>query len=643
MKIQRTKMWKKDMVNKENKNCFAQWLGTLSKWELLELALTAVLLLVSFLVFYYTDYSDTLDNAVLLAESIVNGQFTEFYGYSAANASVYTTYTADYPLLMYLIFLMWNLPTVIAHLITGFDYMASMTALLWCKALIGLALLAVFVVLRKLVALYREEEHIQNLVGILFLAGSCTILPSMVMVQYDIFSIFFMLLGIYYYLKADEKKFLLFFAIAIPLKTFAIFVFLPLILLREKSVIRIGIKTLLVFALQLLGELPFLGDPYYRICMDSQNGDAMKLLLESSVRVAEYDINLFLIGFLVVCVLCYLYKPIAEDQKRDLYTGLYACLAGMASLLLFIDARAYWIILLVPFLLPVIFFDRERSKTNLLLFLVSTTAYSVYSLIDFWAYSYQELVSRLFLPRVVQLPDLSVRRYVSIGGFFVYHGLDRYAAVMYSIFFVGIVLILIVNFPGKSALEKWKDEKQDKAGNIFDVVWPGLMQIGITFGLIFLLLYANLAESGTWVYRSLDEETVYGADVMQGNVLTQEFVVDEDADVELLTFRTYHTNGRRYNRGAARITLEDAVSNQILVEELVGIALVESDREYDLKIGDVRLESGHPYRVRVEGLPGKQGQETEFCFAQTAVLLDESRPLLVNGKPQNGNLALRIR
>lgn len=608
-----------------------------TKLEWLELGLSAVLLLISYLVFYYTDYSDTLDNTVLLAEAITKGKFTEFYGYSAANASPQTTYTADYPLLMYLIFLVWNLPTVMAHLITGFDYMGSAAALLWAKALIGLALPATYVVLNKIMALYRKEKAARNLAGILFLAGSCTVLPSMVMVQYDIFSIFFMLLGIYYYLKGDEKRFLLFFAIAIPLKTFAVFIFLPLLLLREKSVIKIGLKTVLVFVIQFLGELPFLGDPYYQICMDSQNGDAMKLLLESSVSVAEYELNLFLIAFLAVCVGCYLYNPKKEGEERTLYMALYGSLAAMASLLLFIDTRAYWIILLVPFLLLVVFFHGEKGKTNLLLFLVSTTAYSLYSMIDFWAYSYQGLVNRLMLPRVAVIPAWEVATYGNMASFFAYHDLSKYANVLYSIFVVGVVLLLAVNFPGRAAVQGWKEKGFQTEW------WPGLLQIGISFGLIFLLLYANLATSGPWLHRSLDEETVYGADVMAGNTLCQEIVVSEDSEAELITFRTYHTNGRRYNRGAARITLEDAATGQILAEEWVGIALVQSDVEYDLEIDKVDLEAGHSYYVRIEGLPGAHDQETVFCFAQTAALVDPERPLLVNGVAQEGNLAIRIR
>lgn len=608
-----------------------------TKWEWLELALTGALLLIAFLVFYYTDYSDTLDNTVLLAESIVNGEFTNFYQYSVGHASPNTTYTADYPLFLYLIFLIWNLPTVIAHLVTGFDYMASVKALLWCKALIGLALLGSVIVLRKLIGLYRREGRAVNLASVLFLAGSCTVLPSMVMVQYDIFSIFFMLLGIYYYLKGDEKRFLLFFAAALPLKTFALFVFLPLLLLREKSILKIAGKTLLICSIQILGSLPFLKDPYYQICMDSQNGDALKLLLESGISVARYEINLFVISFLVVCVCCYLYQPKEDGEERRIQVPLYACLAAMASLLLFIDTRAYWIILLVPFLILVAFFDGARSKANVLLLIVSTTAYSVYSLMDFWAYSYQGLVNRLALPKVAVFPAWETLKYGNVQGFFSYYNLIRYADVLYSVFAVGVILLLAVNFPGKAAVKSWKEKEYRTEW------WPGFLQIGVSYALVFLLLYVNFAQSGPYLYRSLDKETVYGADVMRGNVLSQEIIAPADGEAELLTFRTHHTNGRRYNRGAAKISLEDGKTGQVLMEELVGIALIQSDQEYDLRFDQVQLEAGHPYIVRVEGIPGKQGQETELCFAETAELVDRERPLLVNGKPQERNLAIRLK
>ena len=62
-----------------------------------------------------------------------------------------------------------------------------------------------------------------------------------------------------------------------------------------------------------------------------------------------------------------------------------------------------------------------------------------------------------------------------------------------------------------------------------------------------------------------------------------------------------------------------------------------------MKLRGVKLEDGHPYCVRVEDLRGKQEQETEFCFAQTVRRMDEYRPLLVNRKEHEGNMALRIR
>ena len=57
---------------------------TASKW----LWITAVIF-VCFAVFHYYDYADTLDNAIMLGESILDGKFTQYYSYAAENAIMF--------------------------------------------------------------------------------------------------------------------------------------------------------------------------------------------------------------------------------------------------------------------------------------------------------------------------------------------------------------------------------------------------------------------------------------------------------------------------------------------------------------------------------------------------------------------------
>ena len=79
----------------------------------------AAVVAVAYLVFHYTDYTDTLDNAVMLAECIAQGNVLDYYHYAAVNAHPDTVYSANYNIALYLVFLVWNLPTVILHLTSG--------------------------------------------------------------------------------------------------------------------------------------------------------------------------------------------------------------------------------------------------------------------------------------------------------------------------------------------------------------------------------------------------------------------------------------------------------------------------------------------------------------------------------------------
>ena len=87
--------------------------------------LVILLLLSSLVIFYYTDFSDTLDNSVMLFEVIEKGKILSFYKYAAENAHFNTVYTANYNIFLYFIFMIWNLPTILINRLNPFDYMNS--------------------------------------------------------------------------------------------------------------------------------------------------------------------------------------------------------------------------------------------------------------------------------------------------------------------------------------------------------------------------------------------------------------------------------------------------------------------------------------------------------------------------------------
>ncbi|MBQ7827053.1 MAG: hypothetical protein IJ386_02175, partial [Clostridia bacterium] len=307
-----------------------------------------IAILLSYLVFWYSDIGDTLDNGVLLAESIVNGKFLEYYEYASVNSSVYSVYPANYNILLYAVFAIWNLPTVILHITSDFDYMVSTGAMLWCKAIIPVALLGVALVVKKVTERLGGSDEDGTVAAFLSISSLCVMVPALVASQYDCIALLFMLLGILFYSKGKTVPFILMFAIAVPLKLFAIFIFIPLLLIRFKNVLHLLVMLVSVMIPSFFLELPFKGEPYFEAALGSPNGDAIELIGGANVKVGELKINLFFVAYIVICFICYLIRD--KDNITETRLGVYFSFAVFAAFCILIPIRSYWIILFTPFL-----------------------------------------------------------------------------------------------------------------------------------------------------------------------------------------------------------------------------------------------------------------------------------------------------
>ena len=103
-----------------------------------------------------------------------------------------------------------------------------------------------------------------------FLIFPMGVFSQFIFSQYDIFTVFFIVLGFWLYLRGKLWKTALMFGIAATFKYHAILYFLALILLKEKK-IRNLIKYTVVMALPLLVEIvPNLGsEAFRRMCSGS--------------------------------------------------------------------------------------------------------------------------------------------------------------------------------------------------------------------------------------------------------------------------------------------------------------------------------------------------------------------------------------
>ena len=415
--------------------------------------------------FYYSDFMDTLDNSVMLAESIIKGEFRNFYQYAAEHAHPNTVYAANYNIIMYLIFMVWNFPTVLMHLFTGADYMNNLFAIFWCKGLICAGIAACAVAVKKIVEEFTRDKTDVRTAAFMFLASTATLLSAFIAVQYDCIMLALVLWGIWLYAKEDKRKALILFSLAVPLKMLALFAVIPVILVYEKKILRAVVLVLITMIPQTVAMLPFLSEKTCQMAIRSQNSDAGDLLLNGA-KVG--NINLFLLLFAVVCIVCYVSRnekiiegsakywkktennPIggkeAGNNTDALYLAVFACFIVFGGFCVLTSIRSYWLILFVPFMEILLFARKDYRFVCLLLELGSGLTGSLYYLIHHHIYSMDGFTQKLFL-RIFALPEGMEERYGSVRKMLDSIGMLKYEDVLLTAAVACLVCFTVYRMP----------------------------------------------------------------------------------------------------------------------------------------------------------------------------------------------------
>ncbi len=431
----------------------------LSKWLTLErkgervlltgevtlgIALCVAAYIAAYNIFWYADLGDTLDNAVMLVESMVSGKFIHYYAYASVHAQTTTVYPANYEIVLYLLFAIWNLPTVLLHLLGNFDYMHSITALLWCKLLPMLSLGGVAVLTYMISKRVFQGTRLQGgTAALLLLTSSIAFFPTMIALQYDCLMLLVAMLGLWYYLQRRTGWFLFWFSLAIPMKGFALLLLPPLICLAEKRPHRVLLQFTIACLPLLLCKLMFAGDFYYQMAIQSQNRDALNLLLGSGFAVGKLFVNPFILIYAGICFFCCLKRT----EGRDLsYLALYVCAAVFTAFVALVSIRSYWAVLCAPFLAILI---SQRHDQLVPLALVETVAGflgTVYYLGKHWIYNQVTLVNSLCLQNL-PLWKKGCFRYEGFADFLQAQGLAVLLPAMYALFVGGLAIILYLTRP----------------------------------------------------------------------------------------------------------------------------------------------------------------------------------------------------
>lgn len=307
-----------------------------------------------FCIYTYTDIIITTQDGIAVWYAIFDeGSISRFY------MTPYPFRDGIYPaydFFIYIIFAIWDLPLYIYEKIAKSSFGDIYILVLYAKSI---CLFFLVLCANKLYNLaYRVTGDGKKAGWSCFsFIFSVTVFQAVVIIcGYDVISLFFTLCGIYAYLEKRDKKFVFYFSCAIACKMFALWIFIPLLLLRYKKVWKVIIGFLGGIGLMVLPKLYF---------MFSQAASGVQTLIEKeSTLVSTNAVNyisrylwsseapvatifmpwLFFFLF-ILWVWCWFNKKELSDK-----TIIYVCLIGMSIFMLTCYTHPQWMILVMPYI-----------------------------------------------------------------------------------------------------------------------------------------------------------------------------------------------------------------------------------------------------------------------------------------------------
>lgn len=333
----------------------------------------AISLSLCFLLFKQSDLTHTNSSSF----AYLYGHFWDFYDYNNSRMG-----DNNYLPIFYWFFALWNIPLKLLGLIPEVTsdtwIMATPIQTIWSKLLLVIFFFSSVRLLGKIAeqicASIPLSQTSQS--GLapeqVFATAPIAIFAVFIFGGYDIFTVFFMLLGIHAYFAKNFKSFVFYFSVAISFKYFAALIYLPLVLLIEKRLIYLvlygllGIAiTAIQFALYWHSDI-FLGK-IFGLVGAKATGNAV------SIRFILANV-----AYGVMCLYLYFSKlDITADPQGWFRRTIFACIFSYALFFSWVLWHPQWIILITPFI-ALSYLWIQHQKTMLCIEILGYLGFAVY-------------------------------------------------------------------------------------------------------------------------------------------------------------------------------------------------------------------------------------------------------------------------
>jgi len=567
----------------------------LSGWDYVLFALIAV---ICFFSFQHGDILHTAGSSF----GYLDGHFFDFYDYNT-QYDIWDSYMPS----SYWMFAVWNIPLKLFGIVKHPTQEVSRAVLMWYKLLpVTLYMISGYFIYKICMEIGMGSKK-SKICTYAFYTTPIGFFSQFIFGQYDVFTLFFMLIGIYYYFKGKDKLFLLFFSFSVPFKYFSLLIFIPLLLLKEKNVWKV-IRSMVLVMVPYVAELLL----YYpsEVFRDYVLGfQATNYIFEATIDLTEYSISYTIVLFALICAWAYF----TNVQGRTDWAEWAFFLSGLSIFVAFGISRWHpqWLLMGMPFLLISAFLHKD-TKIWMILDILLMLVFSIY-VVNYWKDRVDQfLMSNALFKNIYQ--EYHVGSKITMRSIYKITDMNLIMSM-----FSGLMLIMTIFKHPKQCL-------RDVSSNINHCIgWIRarfLLGTGIFVIPAFICLIVSVMPP--YVTTNTGNPTV-GAGLITSNTVMEQHFIAKKNKVDYITFRvgTY----KRTNTSHLVVRLKDGRTEEILAEKIFDVSgFGDNDwQRFDCK--NATVTPGKSYYVEFSAPDANEGNsitlyrtlegEEQFgCFAE---------------------------
>lgn len=438
-------------------------------------------LFIPFLSFCYIDTVSILYHEISVVDAAVYGELRQFYqlcyekvSYMRACGVTGLTY-ATYEFPMYIILGIWGIPLFFYCDRSGTEIIGNFWGVLYGKSIYIAALVLSLVIVYKICRQLGIHKTLAYWCSFLFCSSILVFSSICVIGQSDILGMVFILLGLLSYAKKKDRQFLFWFTISIPFKYYALFIFVPLLLLKEKNIFNLIKNLIIVVSFTFLSNLPFQNGTVAMMEKADFSKRMFQILTEWKMPFLNGNIPVLIFALGMLCLYCYL-KPELEDRDYGEYV-IFIPLAAMGITFLAFNSFPYWFLHLTPYLALTAIYHAKYLKRMILLETLGLAFLVLGQFVQYWwcfeiTNGTDMLLDQIFGSISGISNPILLQDFTSLLGF------NELAGIFYTIYAICMIGIIWLSRPGIS-------KKEEKAEIVLVRPYAAL-RLGINVGIIYI-------------------------------------------------------------------------------------------------------------------------------------------------------------